>query len=124
MTETMSKKLSSDEHSNKVLLYAIGIVMIGFGYNQVFFPKKWKEYIPAFIHTHIHFNDASIVRVHGSGNITLGLLYLALHKKKIIRIMTSVWWFNVMILCGRHDAREGIRDLPIFIMTLYYANKY
>lgn len=100
---------------------AISSVMIGFGINQVIHSKKWNEYVPKIISDIVPVEDTVIIKMHGAGNLSLGILYVLFHKNALIRWIVAAWWFNLILLCGRHDWREGLRDAPIFIASSLYA---
>jgi hypothetical protein len=109
--------------SSPLIPISIGLVMIGFGLHQVTNASKWKGYIPKVVKDIAPVEPETIIKLHGTGNLTLGILYVVLHKNSLVRWIVSGWWLNVMLLCGKHSLKEGIRDLPIFLTTLAISIK-
>jgi hypothetical protein len=109
--------------NHHTLPVTVGIIMLGFGINQLLNSKKWTEYVPPVVSKIAPVKDSTVIKLHGSGNLSLGLLFLILHKNKLVQWVTALWWVNVMVLCGRHSWREGLRDLPIVISLLKYASR-
>ncbi|MDB5163025.1 MAG: hypothetical protein JWO54_480 [Candidatus Saccharibacteria bacterium] len=113
----------SKNTSNRLVPISIGLVMLGFGVHQVLESKKWRSYVPKIVSDIVPLKPEVIVTAHGSGNIILGLMYIFFNKYAFSRWVATAWWFNVMLLCGRHSKKEGLRDLPIFITSFWYALK-
>ncbi len=100
---------------------AIGLIMVGFGINQLIHSKKWTGYIPKPLTVVSPVEPEVIIKAHGSGNFLLGLAYILFNGNKAVQWIVSGWWLNVMILCGLHSWKEGARDMPIFLTTLALA---
>jgi hypothetical protein len=102
---------------------ALGFVMVGFGVHQLLYSKKWNGYVPKVVADIAPVKRELIIKAHGTGNVSLGLLYIFLHKYPIVRWASTAWWLNVMVLCGNHSAKEGLRDLPLFMASFLHSVK-
>ena len=112
-----------DKLSTPVIPITIGIIMIGFGLHQVTNARKWNGYIPKVVKDISPISPDTIIKLHGTGNLSLGVVYILFHNNSLVRWAVSGWWLNVMLLCGKHSLKEGIRDLPILLTTLAIAAK-
>ena len=110
-----------DTFSRPLVPISIGLVMIGFGLHQITNARKWNSYIPKVVKDITPIEPDTIIKLHGTGNLSLGLLYILFHKNTLIRWIVSGWWLNVMLLCGKHSLKEGVRDVPFFLTTLSIA---
>jgi uncharacterized protein YjeT (DUF2065 family) len=95
--------------------------MFAFGASQLLRPQKWTDYIPDVLAEALPVSPETSLRVHGTINITLGLLLLRKPSKPIAGL-AALWWLGVLPLCAEKEGwQTGLRDLSIASSLLAVA---
>lgn len=97
----------------RLLTSAIGLNMIVFGINQIARPPKWHNYIPEWLAKLLPVSKTTALRLHGSGNVSLGLLFMTAYKLHMTGLLVAAWWAFVTPFCARVSWRAGVRDVSI-----------
>jgi hypothetical protein len=97
----------------RILSLSVGATMVSFGVSQIRKPGKWARYIPGWLDSMLPTSRATSMRIHGSGNVSLGLLLIGKYKSRKPWFLAALWWAWVAPLCGRVNWRAGMRDLSI-----------
>lgn len=106
-----------DDREIAELLIRIGVggVMILFGIWQVTKPVDWLKYIPPIIRFLMPFAPTSFMRLHGTGNILLGLLLAAGLLQPVSIWLALAWWAFVTPFAFFAEASMGLRDIAIIL---------
>ena len=112
----------------RLITTAIGINMILFGVSQVARPRGWSGYLPDKLDEALPLTREQKLRVHGLGNLSLGLLFVNQTRLKLTTPIVTAWWMFVAPLCGRKDWRAGARDISVIgallaLLTLLFAER-
>ncbi|MDB5166223.1 MAG: hypothetical protein JWM37_295 [Candidatus Saccharibacteria bacterium] len=106
---------------NVPLVIGVSTVMVVFGVHQLVRPKDWTDYVPDQLDEALPLETETKMRLHGAGNVSLGLLFLLFYKKPVVTWMTAGWWGFVTPVCWWHGWKEGLRDLPILFAIVQLA---
>lgn len=87
--------------------------MISFGLSQMLSPRCWIHYVPKLVDGLLPISKRSVIRLHGTGNLSLGVILLVGYGFRPVWTMNAAWWANVAIMCGRKDWKTGLRDMAI-----------
>jgi uncharacterized protein YjeT (DUF2065 family) len=85
------------------------ITMMAFGLHQIMYPKKWKEYIPAWF----PLPASPFLQTHGVGNVLLGLLFAIGFWPVVFDWVVLAWWVSILAFAFRVQWSIGLRDLII-----------
>ena len=110
-------------NNRQIISTTIGITMIAFGVSQIVKPREWVKYIPTKLEDLLPLDNEATMKVHGSGNVLLGVALLSQLKPTLIRSSAGVWWLWVALFCGRYDCRIAARDIAIGITLLGSISK-
>lgn len=90
------------------------LTMVAFGMHQVFIDQKtWLEYVPNFIKK--IFDPQLFMRIHGTGNILLGLFLFSGLYPLVAAWAALIWWCSILIGAFKGGWKTGMRDLTITI---------
>lgn len=93
----------------------VGIVMVAFGINQIASPVNWLKYIPRLVRFIMPIDSRVFMRLHGTGNVTLGL-FLASGLLQPLSIWTALlWWLWILPFAAYYDRTIGLRDFAIIV---------
>jgi hypothetical protein len=93
------------------------LIMIVFGIHQVFIDQRpWFEYVPKFLQR--MFNPTWFMRIHGTGNILLGLFLISGLYPLIAAWVALVWWASILVGAFSGGWKTGMRDLTITISLI------
>jgi hypothetical protein len=105
----------------KLLALVIGGTMVSFGVHQIRRPRAWTHYIPDWLAALLPVSRTTAMRVHGSGNLSLGLVLVLFSQAQLTWLLVAAWWAFVTPLCGRVDWRAGARDASILAAIIGVA---
>ncbi|HSH18203.1 MAG TPA: hypothetical protein VK978_02370 [Candidatus Saccharimonadales bacterium] len=105
------------ETASLLIRLSIGIVMVLFGISQIKAPQQWLDYIPGFIRFLMPVKPASFMRLHGLGNLSLGLLLMSGWLQPLSLWLALAWWAWVLPFAFFYNWTVGLRDFAI-IMAL------
>jgi uncharacterized protein YjeT (DUF2065 family) len=97
----------------RIMTIVIGLNMVIFGAHQIVQPKRWRHYIPGWLQELLPVEPETAMRVHGSGNVSLGLWFMSGVLVNISAIFVAAWWAFILPFCGRVSWRAGVRDASI-----------
>ena len=97
----------------RLITTAVGLNMIVFGISQITRPAGWRHYLPQSFAQLLPMSRDTALRIHGLGNISLGLWFASGRGQKVSTPIVAGWWAFVLPLCGRQDWRAGMRDVSI-----------
>lgn len=88
------------------------LTMIAFGIHQTFInPEPWREYFPKFLEKILPFD--STMRVHGIGNILIGLFLISSLYPLIAAWIALIWWLSILPFAFLGSWKSGMRDFAI-----------
>jgi len=100
-----------------VLRYALALVFLWFGINQLLSPSDWTGWVPASIAKII--DPSIIVHINGVAEIILGLLLILGIFTRIVALLLAIHLFGIATTIGINTI--GIRDFGLSFATLSLA---
>jgi phosphotransferase system glucose/maltose/N-acetylglucosamine-specific IIC component len=113
--------MSTKNNYTTPVVAAISFTMLAIGIHQMVKPDEWAEYIPEPIDDLLPLESKTKMRLHGSGNVALGGLFLVGYRLSLVSWLVAAWWAFVLPVCWRHSWKEGVRDVPIVAMVIAIA---
>lgn len=103
------------ELASLILRLSIGFVTTAFGLYQMFQPEPWLKYIPKLVTFIMPLSNSSIMRIHATGNLSIGLLLIGGIGLPLSAWLALAWWTFMLPLCGRLDLSAALRDFAIIM---------
>lgn len=101
-----------------LIRFGVGIVMVVFGLHQIKSPASWQHYIPGLVRFMMPISSSTFMRLHGSGNVSLGLLLMSGLIQPVSACLALAWWLWVLPFAAYYDWTVGLRDFAIAMALL------
>ncbi len=103
---------------------SVGLTMFIFGAHQIVSPQRWLHYIPGPLKFIMPIQPTTFLRIHGSGNILLGVLLITDPFPPVSICLALTWWLWVMPFAFYYDWTVGLRDFAIAmaLLAVVYLN--
>lgn len=102
-----------EKNAVRVITLMVGLNMVIFGAHQITQPRKWRHYMPAWLEELLPVEPDTAMRLHGTGNVLLGTLFMSQKYLRLSSYLVAAWWAFVLPFCGRVSWRAGVRDASI-----------
>lgn len=87
--------------------------MVAFGVNQIVAPNSWtNEYMPKWLKKIVH-DPQLFMKIHGGGNLGLGLFLVSGIGVQVSVVATLMWWLTILPFAFYGSWKSGMRDLAI-----------
>ncbi len=103
---------------------SVGIVMVIFGLTQIKQPDKWLRYMPGIVRFILPLQPTTFLRIHGLGNVSLGLLLMSGLAQPVSACLALAWWIFVTPFAAYYDWTVGLRDFAISMALLALVYMY
>jgi hypothetical protein len=105
----------------KLLIHlGTGLAMIAFGAHQIARPQHWLDYLPRWFRQLSPLQDNVFMRVHGTGNLLLGLWLFSGLYAPVAAWLSLIWWISILPFALFRDWRDGMRDIAIICGLIAY----
>lgn len=108
------------ELSLQLIRASVGLTMVAFGLHQIWQPKQWVHYIPHWLEKLDPLQTTTTLRIHGAGNLVLGVLFLSGLWTIIASWLTIAWWVSILPFALYHDWRIALRDLVVIVSVIAF----
>ncbi len=113
--------MDASRRATSILRYALAVVALWFGINEIIFPVTWEAFIPGFLGNGAHI--ATLVVIHGVTLSACGLAFVFNHYRRTAAYLFALLLFliiaDLVIQSGFSDI--AIRDVGLFGATLALA---
>lgn len=101
------------EMAARLIRYSTGTTMVAFGLSQIFRPRPWLAYMPGWLRRLMPVDELMLMRLHGGGNLILGLWLMLGAAPKLAAWVCLAWWTSIWPFAAYYDWRDGLRDMTI-----------
>lgn len=99
-----------------VLRYAMSMVVLWFGIQQILHVDLWTAYVPPSIVSLTHLDLTTIVKLNGWFEIVGGVLLAIGWQVRIVALLLGLHLFDIMYVVGYGEI--GVRDFGLAVATL------
>jgi hypothetical protein len=99
--------------SRTLIKFGTGTTMISFGVSQILRPRGWMAFLPDWLKRVNPVDDLVMMRLHGGGNLILGLWLMMGVAPQLAVWVCLAWWLSILPFAIRYDWRDGLRDFTI-----------
>ncbi|MBX4198307.1 hypothetical protein KW782_03165 [Candidatus Parcubacteria bacterium] len=103
-----------------IIRFGVSLIMIVFGIHQILEPGHWLEYIPPWLEKLSPISPKADMRLHASGNIIFGLLFVSNIFPIAGGWIVLIWWLSILPFAFRKNWAIGMRDLTIILSIVAY----
>ncbi len=98
-----------------VLRYALSLVILWFGLQQVMHPADWTAYVPDSVTTMLHVSALSLVMFNAAFELLFGTLLILGIQTRWVALLLALHLLDIMYTVGYGEI--GVRDFGLAIAT-------
>ncbi len=110
--------MSDAQIAELLIRLSVGVVMVLFGAHQISTPSYWRRYMPGIIRFLLPIQSSTFFRIHGLGNVSIGLLLMSGLFPPVSACIALTWWIWVTPFAAYYDFSVGMRDFVIVMALL------